>query len=141
MRAMVLLIALAWTGLAAAAPPDGREAQARRHFSEGQAHYQAGRYPEALAAFQLGYALSPRPEFLINFAQVYRKLGQHERALVECERFLATAPPAPLAEQARRLAATLREEQARAAARARSRAGRRPAPRGSAPPGNAPGPR
>jgi hypothetical protein len=90
-----------------------REEQARRHFSLGQMRYAEQRYKDALAEFELGYALSPRPDFLINFAQVYRKLGQHERALTECERYLATSPPPEIADQTRRLMAVIREEQAR----------------------------
>jgi hypothetical protein len=93
----------------------GREDQARKHFEAGQERYAEGKWREALSEFELGYALSPRPEFLVNFAQVYRRLGQHARALVECERFLATSPPPPLAEQTRRLMAVIREEQARTA--------------------------
>jgi hypothetical protein len=93
----------------------GREEQARKHFEAGQARYAEGKWREALSEFELGYALSPRPEFLVNFAQVYRRLGQHARALVECERFLATSPPPALAEQTRRLMGVIREEQARTA--------------------------
>ena len=107
--AVVLLVA------AGACAQTGEE-QARAHFRAGQTEYARGRYRAALDEFQLGYALSPRPEFLINFAQAYRKLGEFERAIVECERFLATAPPEPLASEAQRLLGQLREEQARARA-------------------------
>jgi len=130
-----LSFALAF-GLAPARPAAAdeaptREEQARAHFTAGQIEYRAGRYGAALEHFKVGYALSPRPEFLINFAQTYRKLGEYERAIVECERYLATAPPAELAEEARRLAANIREEQAARSARAAEK------PLGSTAPANA----
>jgi tetratricopeptide (TPR) repeat protein len=89
-----------------------QEEQARQHFVVGQEEYERGHYGEALRQFELGYALSPRPEFLLNFAQAHRKLGDYDRAIVECERFLATAPGAALASSAERLLGQLREEQA-----------------------------
>ena len=95
-----------------AEPTGGPEAQARAHFVAGQQAYAAGRWEEALRQFELGYALSPRPEFLINFAQAHRKLGQYDRAIVECERFLSTSPPPDVRASAERLLASLREEQA-----------------------------
>jgi hypothetical protein len=112
---IILALVLA-VGVAAAAPPS-QEELARSHFVAGQQEYARGRWGEALHEFQLGYALSPRPEFLINFAQAYRKLGDYERATAECERYLATAPPPALAAQAERLLSQLREEQARASAK------------------------
>ncbi len=120
MRGVALCALLA--ALVAAAPARAdetltREEQARRHFSLGQQRYAEQRFADALAEFELGYALSPRPDFLINFAQVYRRLGQHERALTECERYLATSPPPEIADQTRRLMAVIREEQARKAVR------------------------
>jgi tetratricopeptide (TPR) repeat protein len=54
--------------------------QARSHFDAGNAHYAAGRYNEAIQQFQAGYALVPRPNFLVNLGQAYRKLGDLARA-------------------------------------------------------------
>ena len=106
-RLIVLVLALAGAALparAGAAPPTpSQEELARSHFVAGEEEYARGRWREALHEFQLGYALSPRPEFLINFAQVYRKLGDYDAAARECQRYLATAPPPDLAAQARRL--------------------------------------
>jgi len=50
-------------------------AEARVHFEAGTDHYAAGRYEEAIRRFQAGYALVPRPNFLVNIGQAYRKLG------------------------------------------------------------------
>lgn len=111
---MRVTLALLLVAAAAQATPPTQESLARTHYAAGEQEYARGRWREALREFQAGYELSPRPEFLINFAQVYRKLGDYERAIAECERFLATAPAAPLAAQAHRLLSQLREEQARA---------------------------
>src|SRR5205814_7110369 len=100
------------TAVAEAAPPS-QEGLARSHYVAGEEEYARGRWKEALHEFQIGYALSPRPEFLINFAQVYRKLGDFDRAIAECERYLATGPEASLAAPAQRLLQQLREEKAR----------------------------
>lgn len=91
-------------------PTPSQEELARSHFVAGEAEYARGRWQDALHEFQLGYALSPRPEFLINFAQVYRKLGDYDAATRECQRYLATAPPSELAAQAQRLLEQISEE-------------------------------
>ena len=109
-RLIVLLLALAAPIVAHAAP--SQEELARSHFVAGEEEYARGRWQEALREFQLGYALSPRPEFLINFAQVYRRLGDYDAAARECQRYLATAPPSELAAQAERLLQQIRDEQA-----------------------------
>jgi tetratricopeptide (TPR) repeat protein len=108
-RLIVLVLALA-ASTARAAP--SQEELARSHFVAGEQEYARGRWQEALHEFQLGYALSPRPEFLINFAQVYRKLGDYDAAARECRRYLATAPPPELAAQAERLLQQIDEERA-----------------------------
>lgn len=109
---MVLLVTLAVTTVAGATP--SQEELARSHFVAGEEEYARGRWREALHEFQLGYALSPRPEFLINFAQVYRRLGDYDAATRECQRYLATAPPSELAAQAQRLLEQIKDEQAKA---------------------------
>ena len=72
------------TPAAAQAPAQAETAklveQARSHFEAGNQHYAAGRYAEAIRQFQMGYALVPRPNFLVNLGQAYRKLGDLNRA-------------------------------------------------------------
>jgi hypothetical protein len=109
---LVLVLAAAASSAARAAP--SQEELARSHFVAGEEEYARGRWQEALHEFQLGYALSPRPEFLINFAQVYRKLGDYDAATRECQKYLATAPPSELAAQAQRLLEQIKAEQAHA---------------------------
>ncbi len=99
----------------AAATGGSQEELARSHFVAGEEEYARGRWREALHEFELGYALSPRPEFLINFAQVRRKLGEYDAAEQECRRYLATAPPPQLAAQAQRLLEQIVSERAHAA--------------------------
>jgi hypothetical protein len=109
-RFMLVLVLAAST---ARATPS-QEELARSHFVAGEQEYARGRWQEALHEFQLGYSLSPRPEFLINFAQVYRRLGDYDAAARECQKYLATAPPPELAAQAQRLLEQIKEEQAHA---------------------------
>ncbi len=119
-RQLVLPAVIVATFLGAMSPTvahaetPSQEALARSHFVAGEEEYARGRWREALHEFQLGYALSPRPEFLINFAQVYRKLGDYDAAERECQRYLATAPPSELAQQAERLLQQIRDERAAA---------------------------
>jgi hypothetical protein len=108
---LIVLLLLAASSVAHATP--SQEELARSHFVAGEEEYARGRWQDALHEFQLGYALSPRPEFLINFAQVYRKLGDYDAAARECQRYLATAPPSDLAAQAEKLLGQIKEEQAK----------------------------
>ena len=99
---------------AAEAGTAAQELQARAHFAAGQDEYARGRWREALREFEAGYALSPRPEFLINFAQAHRKLGEYDAAARECRRYLATSPPPGLGAQAQRLLEQIEDERAHA---------------------------
>ena len=63
--------------------------RARLHYQAGEKLYLLGRYPDALREFRDGYALEPRPEFLINLGQVHRKLGNRAAAVAMFEQFLA----------------------------------------------------
>ena len=92
--------ALAMTALAAAltcAPAAAwaqadRDARARAHYEVGLGMYHLGNYEDAAREFSAGYELSPRPEFLINLGQAYRKLHQLDRAAEMYQKYLATAP-------------------------------------------------
>ena len=113
MAARSLVLALLLAAGAARANPS-QEEQARTHFVAGEEEYAHGRWREALREFEAGYALSPRPEFLINFAQVHRKLGEYDAASRECRRYLATAPPPQLEAQAQKLLEQIEDERAHA---------------------------
>ena len=91
---------------------------AHNYFLQGEALYRDGKWAEALADFRAGYALDPRPEFLINIAQTERRLGQRDEALASCERFLARATDSALVRQVKQMMKELRAERAIAHAEA-----------------------
>jgi predicted Zn-dependent protease len=111
--------------MSASAPAQGgprraaaAEKSARMHLATADRAFRQGAYDEALAEVQAAYAIDPRPDYLIVFAQVYRAMGDPERAIQACELYLSTAPDGPHAHEARGLLAVARLEleQKRAAA-------------------------
>jgi tetratricopeptide (TPR) repeat protein len=54
--------------------------------------YQLGNYHEAVREFGAGYELVPRPQFLLNLGQCYRKLNDLEKAREMYQRYLRDAP-------------------------------------------------
>jgi hypothetical protein len=110
MREMTWLVLL----LASAAPSPDDLARAKVHFQAGKTHYDLGNYSEAIREFAAGYALAPRPDFLINLGQAYRAAGDRRTALDMFERYLEKAPPnAPLRRQVQGLISDLRAELAK----------------------------
>lgn len=87
----------------ARAQSDDDVTRARTHFEAGRALYQLGNYNEALREFAAGYQLAPRPQFLLNLGQCYRKLDDLANARAMYQRYLHDAPPSdaerPQAEQ------------------------------------------
>lgn len=112
-RAPLVALVLSFAQLASAGPvqstqPPSRVEAAHAHFLLGEASYRAARWQAALTEFRAGYALDPRPEFLLNMAQTERRLGQYQAALTDCQRFLAQATDSRLDGQVRQLMAELR---------------------------------
>lgn len=95
-RLLAPLLALMLVAPAARAQPpvesEATEALARQHFQEGQAHFDAGRFAEAIAEYQAGYDLSRRPGFLLNIGHAYRRLGDLETARFHYKKFLIVDP-------------------------------------------------
>jgi tetratricopeptide (TPR) repeat protein len=85
--ALVLLLA-AFT--AQGQPAESLE-RAKAHFRAGEALYQLGSYSEALREFKAGFELAPRPMFLLNIGQAYRKLGDAAAALDAFEKYLVNS--------------------------------------------------
>jgi hypothetical protein len=86
---------LPWGPIAHAAPggQEGPEvAKARAHFKAGERAFNAGDYAKALAEFEAGYALVPRPGFLLNMAHTERRLGNPARARDIYQRYLEVDP-------------------------------------------------
>jgi nucleoid-associated protein YgaU len=90
--------------------PPATEKAARTHLATADRAFQKGDYHDALAHLQSAYAIDPRPEYLIVFAQVYRAMGDLQRAINACELYLSTAPQGPRANEARGLLSVSRAE-------------------------------
>jgi tetratricopeptide (TPR) repeat protein len=84
------------------AAPVRTERAAKTHFAEGQKLFAEGRYEEALAEFEAGYAAVPLPGFLIDIGQCQRKLGNTAEAREAYDSFLDKAPDSPVAPEVRR---------------------------------------
>lgn len=106
MRRHALLIALSLLLAAGGAKVHAAEpvpVEAKKHVDIGVAHYEAGRYEEAIKEFELAYRLSHRPGILFNIARAEAKLGHEENAIAFLRKYLEERPnaddaPAVLAE-------------------------------------------
>jgi tetratricopeptide (TPR) repeat protein len=65
--------------------------EARAHFEQGVAHFEEGRYSEALAEFRDAYRIRPHPSVLVNLANCYQNLGRPVEAAQHFERYLRDA--------------------------------------------------
>ncbi len=68
--------------------------RARRHFLAGKRAFEAKRYAAALKEFEAGYAIDPRPGFLLNMGHASRRMGDLRRARDYYLKFLESDPPA-----------------------------------------------
>src|SRR6185369_18058762 len=68
---------------------------ARRHFESGAAYLQQSDNENALREFQAAYALSKRPELLLNIATVYERMGKPKEAADSLTRYLEESPKSP----------------------------------------------
>ena len=88
----VLALSLAARGHAsaqdAATPPD-RSNLARQAYDEGSEHFQAGRFEEALAAFERSYDHQRLPALLFNMGSALDRLNRPEQAIARYEAYLA----------------------------------------------------
>ena len=67
--------------------------RARRHFLAGKRAFEAKRYAVALKEFEAGYAIDPRPGFLLNMGHAARRMGELRRARDYYLKFLESDPP------------------------------------------------
>jgi tetratricopeptide (TPR) repeat protein len=98
-RAAFAAVVVFVAGLQAAtvsAAPNAAEREARHRFDEAEASYRAGRYADALAKYQAGYAAMPLPGFLVNIAQCQRRLGDLKTARATYREFVLVAPDSRL---------------------------------------------
>jgi tetratricopeptide (TPR) repeat protein len=80
-------------------PPAGAKADQIADYAT--ALFKQQRYSEAGDALKLAYQREPRPIFLFNVGQTYRKAGRYADAIAAYKRFAADAPTHPLASEAR----------------------------------------
>lgn len=78
--------------IAVAQVDGGSDAEARRRFDEGRAHFDAGEFADAANAFRRAYVLSPRYALLYNIGQAELRAGRDAEALEAFEGFLRQAP-------------------------------------------------
>ena len=120
-RLSLVLLMLALTGVPAAAWPAPRvlaqgrsgsggseaERQARAHHTLGQAAFKAGRYDDAVAEFEAGFAALPRPGFLLNIGLAERKRGNLRKARAAYKKYLLVEPATKLRAEVAALLAEL----------------------------------
>jgi len=101
-KVWILGLALALGALAAPQRVDaasrnsssGSTQRARRHFLQGKRAFEAKRYSVALKEFEVGYAIVPRPGFLLNMGHAARRMGDLRRARDYYLKYLESDPPA-----------------------------------------------
>jgi hypothetical protein len=99
-KVWILGLALALGALVApqrvdAAPRNSSSAstqRARRHFLQGKRAFEAKRYSVALKEFEVGYAIVPRPGFLLNMGHAARRMGDLRRARDYYLKYLESDP-------------------------------------------------
>src|SRR5215470_9856640 len=93
--AAVLVAELAGGAAARSSADDGESPavrQARDHFRAGEAAFKVGDFERARSEFEAGYALVPRPGFLLNMAHAERRLGRLRNARSLYKRYLLADP-------------------------------------------------
>jgi hypothetical protein len=76
----------------AGATGDATLQDARRAYDEGSTHYVAGRYREALIAFERAYSLRPNPVVLMPILECHDHLGHVPEAIRTLEAYLTAVP-------------------------------------------------
>jgi len=80
------------------APPS----EALEHYNRGRAHYQAGRYREAVVELERALKLDPgSPNLVYNLARVHELLGDIEQSIGYYERYRNMLPPSESEERQR----------------------------------------
>lgn len=101
--ALATLATLATLGAnpAGAEPTADGRAKAAAHFKQGQAYFQLKDYDRALAEYQAAFDLSAEPLLIFNIALCHDRANRPAQALQDFQRYLATAPSGPVADEAR----------------------------------------
>ena len=111
-----LTLGLALAGPAAAAAPAGEDSpaikEAKRHYVDGVAFFNAGDYARARVELEAGYQLSKLPDFLINLCITAEKQNQPADAVAFCEQYLRSQPSSEDAPKIRARLERLRKQAA-----------------------------
>jgi tetratricopeptide (TPR) repeat protein len=92
-----LLLIATLAGVAHAEDPTPKMVrEAQQHYRKGDEAFRAERYEEAYREFDQGFALVPRPLFVLNMAHAQRRRGQLREALALYRRYLAMDPETKL---------------------------------------------
>jgi hypothetical protein len=75
-----------------ASPSAEDEAAGKRHYKRGDELFKQGRFLDAAHEFEAGFAVAPRPLFLLNIGHSYRKAQELRRARSAYEEFLKEDP-------------------------------------------------
>lgn len=92
--AFAALAVATWLAPAAAQTDEENKQKARELYEEGTRQYEAGGFDLAIEAWKHAYELYPRPDFLYNIGQAYRRKADAPQALEYYERYLAEKPNA-----------------------------------------------
>jgi tetratricopeptide (TPR) repeat protein len=91
----LLAVAVLGAVLAGAGAAHADEAEGKRHWKAGQDLYQQKRFLEAAREFEAGYAVAPRPLFLMNIGHAYRRANELAKAKSAYEALLRLQPDLP----------------------------------------------
>jgi len=84
--------------------------RAKELYLEGRAHFDAGRYEQALSAFTTSFNLSAEPNLLYNLGITSEMLGDRERAIAYFELYLEELPTALDAELVKKRVVNLKAD-------------------------------
>jgi hypothetical protein len=97
LRALVVLGLVGWSSTAAAQfePTAEQRAHARELYGQGQTHFTAHEYQQALEAFTAAFREVPNPVVLLGIASAEEPLGHRREARAALEQYLAIRTDAP----------------------------------------------
>jgi hypothetical protein len=88
-----LLGVLLAVGLGRGAYADDTEQTARTHYDAAHALFRVGNFEQAAREFDAAYAITPRPQLLINAGLAHARNHDPAHARQRYQRFLEAAPP------------------------------------------------
>src|SRR5262245_56142933 len=87
-----LAVILCLLSAQATAQTDEDVRRAREHYRKGEAAYAAERFDDAYKEFEAGYAIAPKPAFLLNMAHSERRRGELRNARALYLKYLLVEP-------------------------------------------------